>query len=167
MSRYAAKSAVTKYCKIPFTVRLRGIAQKVSAVICLKAVIGAERSKRWLGCPTDRCCTTHISTQRADSRPSLQVRGGSASTARADIHIAEKLSVFLHRRKAASSPEWTQSAANYATLRSIIIQAKLIIVVKPLRHIFERIVSPSVVNVRFGICWQSIRRCGIVGRPET
>ena len=49
MSRYAAKSAVTKYCKIPLTVRLRGIAQKVSAVICLKAVIGAERSKRWLG----------------------------------------------------------------------------------------------------------------------
>jgi hypothetical protein len=49
MSRYAAKSAVTKYCKIPLTVRLIGIAQKVSAVICLKTVIDAERSKRRLG----------------------------------------------------------------------------------------------------------------------
>jgi hypothetical protein len=48
MSRYAAKSAVTKYCKIPLTVRLRGIAKKVSAVIFRKAIIDAERSKRWL-----------------------------------------------------------------------------------------------------------------------
>jgi hypothetical protein len=44
------------------------------------------------------------STPRADCRHSLQVRGGSASTARADIHIAEELSFFLHRRKAAPSP---------------------------------------------------------------
>jgi hypothetical protein len=40
-------------------------------------------------------------TPRADSRPSLQVRCGSASKARADIHIAEELSFFLHSRKAA------------------------------------------------------------------
>jgi hypothetical protein len=46
----------------------------------------------------------HISTIRAASRPSLQVRGGSASTARADIQIAKELSFFLHRRKAAPSP---------------------------------------------------------------
>ena len=55
-------------------------------------------------CPTDRCCGTYILAVRADSRPSLQVRGGSASKARADIHIAEELSFFLHRRKAAWSP---------------------------------------------------------------
>ena len=46
----------------------------------------------------------HISACRADSRPSLQVRGGSASKVRADIHIAEELSFFLHSRKAAWSP---------------------------------------------------------------
>jgi hypothetical protein len=44
-------------------------------------------------------------TFRADSRPSLQVRGGSASTARADIHIAEELSFFLQCGKAAWSPK--------------------------------------------------------------
>jgi hypothetical protein len=31
-----------------------------------------------------------------DSRPSLQVRGGNASTARTAIHIAEKLNFFRH-----------------------------------------------------------------------
>jgi hypothetical protein len=46
----------------------------------------------------------HIYTLRAASRPSLQVRGGRASTARADIQIAKALSFFLHRRKAAPSP---------------------------------------------------------------
>ncbi len=45
-----------------------------------------------------------IWTGRAESVHSLQVRGGSASTARADIHTAEELSFFLHRRKAAWSP---------------------------------------------------------------
>ena len=44
------------------------------------------------------------STGTADSRPSLQVRGGSAPTAGADIYIAEELSFFLHCRKAAWSP---------------------------------------------------------------
>jgi hypothetical protein len=54
--------------------------------------------------PTDRCCGTYILTTRADCRLSLRWRGGSASTARADIHIAEELSFFLHRGKAAWSP---------------------------------------------------------------
>jgi hypothetical protein len=84
MSRYAAKSAVTKYSKIPLTIRLRGIAQKVSAVIYLKTVIGAERSKRWLGCPTDRCCGTYISTTRAVCRHSLHLQTKRASPKKAD-----------------------------------------------------------------------------------
>jgi len=41
----------------------------------------------------------------ADSRRSLQVRGGKTSTARADIHITEDLSFFLHRRKAVWKPK--------------------------------------------------------------
>jgi len=57
------------------------------------------------GPDSNRCCAMHILALRADSRPSLQVRIGSASTARADIHIAEELSFFLHRRKAAWSPQ--------------------------------------------------------------
>ena len=36
---------------------------------------------------------------------SLRARCVNASSARADIHIAEELSFFLHRRKAAWSPK--------------------------------------------------------------
>jgi hypothetical protein len=82
-----------------------------NSIVCF-----ADLVSFWCGCANafgsvpktavfGRIMLAQHSTIRADSRPSLQVRGGSASTARADIHIAEKLSFFLHRRKAASSPK--------------------------------------------------------------
>jgi hypothetical protein len=77
-----------------------GVLSGATLVLRLRACASCQcedvsRLELWAN--SDRCCATHISTLRADSRPSLQVRGGSASTVRADIHISEELSSFLHR----------------------------------------------------------------------
>jgi hypothetical protein len=45
-----------------------------------------------------------VTFRKADCGPSLRVRGGKTSTARADIQTTVNPEFFLHRRKAALSP---------------------------------------------------------------
>ena len=59
----------------------------------------------------DRCCTKHISALRADSGRSLQVQTYPAETLEADVQATLKRRNFLHRRKAALSPERTKKVA--------------------------------------------------------